>query len=103
MDQRIAYYHPNLCCHRNRMPIILQLLSIMRNNAFIVHKTDCRKSTKKHKMFAMEWVRLLMAKAHTHPIVASSAFPPNSLAPPTPRDPSANQQKQNQPAKNIVA
>eukprot|EP00957_Ditylum_brightwellii_P016617 1249001-Ditylum_brightwellii.AAC.1 len=55
----------------------------MRNNAFIVHKTDCRESAKTHKMFAMEWVRLLMTKAHPLHIVASSAFPSNLLAPPT--------------------
>eukprot|EP00957_Ditylum_brightwellii_P086641 6592939-Ditylum_brightwellii.AAC.1 len=32
----------------------------------------------------MEWVRLLMAKAHTHHTVAFPAFLPNPLAPLTP-------------------
>ena len=84
VDQRIAYYHPNLRCHRNWMPIFLQLCSMMRNNGFIVHNSDCGKSAKSHKMFTMEWVRLLLAKAHAHHIVSSSAFPSNPLAPPTP-------------------
>ena len=43
---------PNLCCHRNWMPIFLQLCSIMRNNGFIVHNSDCGKSAKSHKMLA---------------------------------------------------
>ena len=56
----------------------------MQSNAFIVHDSDCRNSAKSHKMFTMEWVRLLLAKAHAHHIVPSSAFPSNPLAPPTP-------------------
>eukprot|EP00957_Ditylum_brightwellii_P155691 11852800-Ditylum_brightwellii.AAC.1 len=54
VEQRIAYYHPNLCCHRNWVPIFLQFLSIIQNNGVIVHKTDCSKSAKTHKMFTME-------------------------------------------------
>ena len=31
-DQRIAYYHPNLRCIQNWIPIFIQILRIVRNN-----------------------------------------------------------------------
>ena len=36
-DQRISYYHPDLKCHRNWIPMFLQIMSIVRNNAYIVY------------------------------------------------------------------
>lgn len=32
-DQRIAYYHPNLRCLRNWIPIFIQIVSIIRSNS----------------------------------------------------------------------
>ena len=37
-DQRISYYHPDIRCRRNWVPICIQLLSIIRNNSFLVMK-----------------------------------------------------------------
>eukprot|EP00957_Ditylum_brightwellii_P059032 4477316-Ditylum_brightwellii.AAC.1 len=54
INQRIAYYHPNLCHLCNWMPIFLPQLSIITKNAYIVHKANCGKSTKSHKMFTTE-------------------------------------------------
>eukprot|EP00957_Ditylum_brightwellii_P101329 7721844-Ditylum_brightwellii.AAC.1 len=60
IGQRIAYYHPNLRCRRNLIPIWIQILSLMRNNAYLVYK-DCHdKKASPHKHFTMEWVKLLM-------------------------------------------
>eukprot|EP00957_Ditylum_brightwellii_P183211 13955513-Ditylum_brightwellii.AAC.1 len=43
-DQRIAYYHPNAHCCCDWVPIFLQILPIMHNNAHLVqrdyHGTD---------------------------------------------------------------
>eukprot|EP00957_Ditylum_brightwellii_P070557 5360646-Ditylum_brightwellii.AAC.1 len=63
-DQRIAYYHPNPCCHYNWVPIFMQILSIMHNNTYVVHKGHYGKNTLSHKRFTMEWVRLCTQKAH---------------------------------------
>ena len=40
-DQRISYYRPSkLVCRRTWIPIFMQLLSIIRNNAYLVHRTN---------------------------------------------------------------
>eukprot|EP00957_Ditylum_brightwellii_P182720 13917681-Ditylum_brightwellii.AAC.1 len=54
-DQRIAYHHPNLCCCHNWVPIFLKILSIMHNNAYVVHKDHYGKNVLCHKRFTMEW------------------------------------------------
>ena len=42
-DQRIAYYHPNLRCNRNWIPMFMQLMSIVRNNCYIVYRSHFKK------------------------------------------------------------
>ena len=52
-DQQISYYHPSkLVCYRNWIPIFIQLLSIIRNNAYIVHCSNMEKDTLTHKEFS---------------------------------------------------
>ena len=64
VDQRIAYYHPDLRCRRNWIPIFLQILSIIRNNSFCVHKSKLGKRALTHKEFTLELIACLMDKAH---------------------------------------
>eukprot|EP00957_Ditylum_brightwellii_P071088 5403246-Ditylum_brightwellii.AAC.1 len=54
-NQRIIYYHPNLCCSCNWVPIFLQIQSIMRNSAYVVHKDHYGNNALSHKRFTMEW------------------------------------------------
>eukprot|EP00957_Ditylum_brightwellii_P202513 15330515-Ditylum_brightwellii.AAC.1 len=62
--QRVAYYHPNVHCCHNWVPIFLQILSIMHNNACLVHRDHHGTDTLPHKRFTMEWVKLAMERAH---------------------------------------
>ena len=64
-DQRISYYHCNFRCHRNWIPMFLQILSIVRNNAFIVYKELVKGKPMSHKKFTLEMIECLMKKAHT--------------------------------------
>ena len=59
-DERIAYYHPNLKCHKTWIPIFLQGLSIIRNNIFLIFQKD--QTQKKSKR--LEMVSVLMQTAH---------------------------------------
>ena len=38
-DQQIVYYHPNVQCRHNWIPIFIQSLGIIQSNAYIVHKS----------------------------------------------------------------
>ena len=63
-DQRIAYYHPSkLICQQNWIPIFIQLLSIIRNNAFIVHSKSMGKNWSPHKVFTQNMIAWLMLRA----------------------------------------
>ena len=59
-NQRIVYYHPNLPCIRNWIPIFIQMLSIVRNNSFIIHLDFLKKDAKSHKKFTLDMVTYLM-------------------------------------------
>eukprot|EP00957_Ditylum_brightwellii_P102641 7822711-Ditylum_brightwellii.AAC.1 len=63
-EQRIAYYHPNFYSHCNRVSIFLQILSIMYNYTYVVHKDHYGSKALSHKMFTVVWVKLLMQRAH---------------------------------------
>ena len=62
-DQRITYYHPNLRCYRNWIPILTQILSIIRNNAFIIHRAHFKGKALSHKKFTLAMIKHLMMKA----------------------------------------
>jgi len=91
-DQRIAYYHPDLRCHRTWVPLFLQLLSMIRNNMYIVYH-DYYSSSKKssvmtHKEFILAMIEHfleLSAKAEeesttTAPVKNITMFSPLSTA-----------------------
>ena len=65
-DQRIAYYHPDLRCQRNWVPMFLQIMSIIRNNAFIVYKENFKKDAKSHKEFTLDMIDALMLDARNN-------------------------------------
>ena len=68
-DQKVAYYHPDLRCYRNWIPMFLQLLSLIRVNCYIIylfhHPLNKEKGTtyKTHKDFTMAIVTHLMDRA----------------------------------------
>eukprot|EP00957_Ditylum_brightwellii_P180091 13718717-Ditylum_brightwellii.AAC.1 len=64
LDQSIAYYHPNVYCCCNWVPIFLQILSIMHENTYLVHRDYHGIDALSHKRFAMECVKLAMQRAH---------------------------------------
>ena len=64
VDQRIAYYHPDLRCVRNWLPMFMQILSIIRNNSYIVHRHLMGSKSRSHKMFTYEVIDFLMHQAH---------------------------------------
>ena len=43
-DQHISYYHPNIRCRRNWVPMFILMLSIIRSNSYIVHKSVFQKN-----------------------------------------------------------
>lgn len=62
-DQRIAYYQPDLRCHRTWLPMFLQIMSIIRSNAFIVYKSCSVMKSMTHKQFTLEMISILMENA----------------------------------------
>ena len=75
-DQRISYYHPSkLVCLRNWIPIFIQLLSIIRNNAFIIHRTNMKKNALSQKAFTQDIMCWLMSKARDATIMNSKRAP----------------------------
>ena len=67
-DQRIAYYQPDLRCRRNWIPIFIQMMSIIRNNAYHVYKDAMEKKgvSTTHKSFTLNMIRALLKNAHNH-------------------------------------
>lgn len=80
-DQRISYYHPSkLVCRRTWIPIFMQLLSIIRNNAYLVHRTNCKKPLSQ-KQFLHHMVCWLMSMSRaTSTQQSSSRSSPSSSA-----------------------
>ena len=76
VDQRIAYYHPNLRCRRNWIPLFIQLLSMIRNNSFVVYFDCYRTDSRSQKEFAYDMVNELMLLAHKFFEIIS---PPTSI------------------------
>ena len=64
-DQMIAYYHPDLRCRRNWIPILLQILSIIRGNSYIAHRQFFKKNANTHKKFTLNMIAYLMHEAHS--------------------------------------
>ena len=62
-DQRIAYYHPDLRCYRNWIPMFIQVLSMIRNNSYVIHEDYYGKDALRHKVFALRFIKRLMDRA----------------------------------------
>ena len=53
-DQMIAYYHPDFRYYRNWIPMFIQVISIIRNNVYIIQSNYFeKKKICKHKDFTM--------------------------------------------------
>ena len=85
-DQRISYYHPsNIVCQRTWVPIFIQILSIIRNNAYVVHRTNLGPKALSHKDFTYQMISWLLKKAEMAQtsrrqlIIAQTANPHPSL------------------------
>ena len=65
-DQRISYYHPDIRCRRNWVPIFIQLLSIIRNNSFLVMKAQFKGTKVTHKEFTLQIIDELMSRAEKY-------------------------------------
>ena len=65
-DQRIAYYHLNCRCLRNWIPMFIQILSLIRNNLYIMYREHFKKEAVSHKKFAWEMIHALMGSAHKY-------------------------------------
>ena len=68
IDQWIAYYDPKMRCICTWLPIFIQILSLVRNNAFHVHKDHMEKKGKNvhQKQFLLDTIRVLLENAHKH-------------------------------------
>ena len=62
-DQRIAYYHPDVRCYRNWIPMCIQVLSMIRNNSYVIHEDYYGKDALRHKVFALRFIKRLMDRA----------------------------------------
>ena len=69
-DQRIAYYQPDLRCQRTWLPMFIQILGLIRNNSFVVTKTEDEED---QKIFTLDMIQALRKKAHLYKYYDPSA------------------------------
>ena len=62
-DQRVAYYHPDMRCYRNWIPMLLQIVSMIRNNCFLIYHEHYGVKGVSHKKFTMEMIDCLMSES----------------------------------------
>ena len=76
-DQRISYYHPSkLICKRTWIPLFVQLLSIIRNNAYLLHCQNSEKPlTQKNFLHHMVCWLLMKCRAITRQSSVSRTSP----------------------------
>eukprot|EP00957_Ditylum_brightwellii_P198653 15140694-Ditylum_brightwellii.AAC.2 len=76
IDQCISYYIPNFHCHRNWIPILIQILAMIRNNCYVAH-SDSYSPTKSmtHKMFTLYLIEDLINKGDTLKKEVSARIP----------------------------
>eukprot|EP00957_Ditylum_brightwellii_P000441 34066-Ditylum_brightwellii.AAC.1 len=57
IDQRISYYMLDFRCHRNWIPMFIKLLTMIRNNCYVVHSDSSGpKKCMTHKMFTLSMI-----------------------------------------------
>ena len=88
-DQHISYHHPDVRCQQSWVPMFIQILSVIRSNSYIIHKTYFEKKALAHKDFTMEIIHTLMNRAlgedggtDASPLTMASSFrtPPSKKA-----------------------
>ena len=62
-DQRISYYHANLRCYRNWMPMMIQIMSMIRTNCYIIYKQHYKEDALSHKKITLLFIEELMKLA----------------------------------------
>ena len=62
-DQRIAYYHPDMRCYRNWIPMFIQILSMVRNNSYLVYCDHYKSKAMSHKSFTLKMIDELMSES----------------------------------------
>ena len=79
-DQHISYYHPNVRARRNWIPMFIQILSIIRSNAYICYKQYFQKNAISHKQFTLNMIDVLMQKSlQTNEMVQGAQTTPEPL------------------------
>ena len=71
VDQKIAYYHLNLCCLQNWIPFFIQIISMVRNNAYVIYWDHFKTNTITHSTFTLEMIKAFMKKAYQYYLPAS--------------------------------
>ena len=66
MDQRIAYYHSNPRCLQNWIPLFIQIISMVRNNAYVVYREHFKSDAITHSRFTLEMIKALMKRAYQY-------------------------------------
>ena len=62
-NQRIAYYHPDMRCYRNWIPMFIQILSMVRNNCYLVYYDHYKSKAVTHKSFTLKMIDALMTES----------------------------------------
>lgn len=62
-DQRISNYMPNLRCHRTWIPMMLQCLQIIRNNAYVIYCSECPEKKLSQKQFLLNFIECLSKRS----------------------------------------
>ena len=79
-DQHISYYHQDIRCQQNRVPMSIQILSIIRSKSYIMHKSHFKNKALTHKEFTMEIIHSLLNRALgedgtvTSPLIMASSI-----------------------------
>ena len=67
-NQRISYYHPNLQCNRTWVPMFIQILSMIRNNCYLIYSRhhlslNQKRGVLNHKQFTLAMIDSLLHEA----------------------------------------
>eukprot|EP00957_Ditylum_brightwellii_P195667 14908291-Ditylum_brightwellii.AAC.1 len=74
-DQCISYYMPNQHCHRNLIPMFLQILAMIRNNCYAVHLDHYGPKKYGHKLFTLSFIQALVDQAIALAVQESPKIP----------------------------
>ena len=72
-DQRIAYYHPNIRSFRTWFPMCIQIVSLVRNNSYMIHRTNAAKPMSQ-KNLTMEMIDVLMNEAEFYQLCSPCIY-----------------------------